>query len=569
MNLHIQTKKPTPAKSNQSRAGQREKDQSILEEEECPPLAFLRCLPQAVRVSKPEQFWRKDPPYANQAGIKPEADKSFGKKDSIKSDDYFGQLSDPYIPPPSPIKTFKSSDFLYGKKAYQHYLANKRELDNIENDIAKPHIALLRRRLIAKRNQIEEVAAKAQGVTKLQKGFSETDVRARLETIKDHSPWLIYIIMLIQGISIAILSSMAGVIPPRLSPQKIVVGEVMTWGGVQTVEHFIQPNMWAGPSQENLIQSGALYAPCLRKDRFWLLKNSVHQVETSELGCCEALGRGAGTSTQQECDEIRAIFGLESVKWVNVTCKIRSKNNKNEIHVAHEFKPCCLPSKGDCLLISHKHCVILGGIWHISAYEHCSEASCNNNLCQVYEGDDQTESSSAFQLWRLPLSVILHEGIVAAVLFALIIQGLVASDIERLAGWLRMLLIYIICGMGGLLFGSTMVPYRPNVGSTGAVCGFLAILSVELAQTWPLVEHKMKAVGKLVALTAIMLVAGLFPGVNQFTNLAGGVFGVLCSLSFMPYIVFSRRQRQPNYEGGLRFINCLAFVSFSCDLSLP
>lgn len=46
----------------------------------------------------------------------------------------------------------------------------------------------------------------------------------------------------------------------------------MTWSGIKTIEHFIEPNIWAGPSIERLITSGALYGVCLREDKELLLR---------------------------------------------------------------------------------------------------------------------------------------------------------------------------------------------------------------------------------------------------------------------------------------------------------
>ena len=51
-----------------------------------------------------------------------------------------------------------------------------------------------------------------------------------------------------------------------------LLAKVKTWGGKVTVEHFIPPNPWAGPGQTSLIKSGALYAPCVRKDKGHLLR---------------------------------------------------------------------------------------------------------------------------------------------------------------------------------------------------------------------------------------------------------------------------------------------------------
>ena len=51
-----------------------------------------------------------------------------------------------------------------------------------------------------------------------------------------------------------------------------LLAKVKTWGGKVTVEHFIPPNPWARPGQTSLIKSGALYAPCVRKDKGHLLR---------------------------------------------------------------------------------------------------------------------------------------------------------------------------------------------------------------------------------------------------------------------------------------------------------
>jgi len=57
-----------------------------------------------------------------------------------------------------------------------------------------------------------------------------------------------------------------------LSLFSIVSEEIVTWSGVRTIEHFVPPNMWAGPSREKLVKGGALYAPCLRNDKHFLLR---------------------------------------------------------------------------------------------------------------------------------------------------------------------------------------------------------------------------------------------------------------------------------------------------------
>lgn len=61
-------------------------------------------------------------------------------------------------------KYVNPSDFLYGKAAYQRYIENKRKLDELEQEEVEPQIASLRNRLIAKRDQLEEVVVKAKRI---------------------------------------------------------------------------------------------------------------------------------------------------------------------------------------------------------------------------------------------------------------------------------------------------------------------------------------------------------------------------------------------------------------------
>jgi len=85
--------------------------------------------------------------------------------------------------------------------------------------------------------------------------------------------------------------------------------------------------------------------------------------------------------------------------------------------------------------------------------------------------------------------------------------------------------------------------------------------------------------------------------VNQFTNMAGALFGVPCSVLLMPYIPFTQRHRvcmialriasgislvvftsiltylfyvtQPNITSSIRYFNCLTFIPYACEVDLP
>ena len=65
----------------------------------------------------------------------------------------------------------------------------------------------------------------------------------------------------------------------------------------------------------------------------------------------------------------------------------------------------------------------------------------------------------------------------------------VLRDLEKLAGWWRIGLIYILSGVVGNLGSAIFVPYRPDVGPSGACFGLIACLFVEFIQSWQLLDQ--------------------------------------------------------------------------------
>merc|ERR1712037_1045448 len=89
-------------------------------------------------------------------------------------------------------------------------------------------------------------------------------------------------------------------------------------------------------------------------------------------------------------------------------------------------------------------------------------------------------------------------------------------------GW-RICLIYVLSGMVGNLASAIFVPYKPDVGPSGAQYGLIACLFVEFIQSWQLLDQPWHAVLKL-AVIAIFLF----------------LFGILLSFALLPYIVFGK-----------------------------
>ena len=132
----------------------------------------------------------------------------------------------------------------------------------------------------------------------------------------------------------------------------------------------------------------------------------------------------------------------------------------------------------------------------------------------------------------------------------------VLRDLEKLAGWWRIALIYILSGVIGNLASAIFVPYKPDVGPSGAQYGLIACLFVEFVQSWQLLDQPwvsffiftkkfstyffQYAVLKLAVIAVFLFLFGLLPWVDNYAHLFGFISGILLSFALLPYIVFGK-----------------------------
>lgn len=149
-------------------------------------------------------------------------------------------------------------------------------------------------------------------------------------------------------------------------------------------------------------------------------------------------------------------------------------------------------------------------------------------------------------------------------LVSVLFQMTVLRDLEKLAGWLRISIIYVLSGVTGNLASSIFLPYRAEVqsgcgsekhrhrkhlkllhprvlfslqvGPAGSQFGILACLFVELFQSWQILERPWRAFAKLLAISAFFFSFGLLPWIDNFAHICGFVSGFFLSFAFLPYI---------------------------------
>merc|ERR1711988_1140178 len=119
--------------------------------------------------------------------------------------------------------------------------------------------------------------------------------------------------------------------------------------------------------------------------------------------------------------------------------------------------------------------------------------------------------------------------------------------VERHAGFLRVAIIYFICGIGGYFVSGLFVPGDVAVGPDPAVYGFLGVHFVELFQAWQIIPKPWISLLKLFSVTIVLLMIGTLPYIDNWSHLGGFIFGMISGIIFLPYVTFGawdlRRKR--------------------------
>jgi len=211
------------------------------------------------------------------------------------------------------------------------------------------------------------------------------------------------------------------------------------------------------------------------------------------------------------------------------------------------IRPCCgIAYDGHCTIMTEERCGFLGGTWQ-RYYQLCSQVMCLSGVCDIQDlGDGLTaksyppnEPQNPNQGFRLVTALFLHAGAIQFVI-VIAIQLYVGRDIERHVGFLRMLLIWFISGVGGNLVGGIFTPYQITCGGDPAIYGLLGVTVVELFQSWQIVERPWRELLKISAMCILLFFVGTFPFFNNWSHIGGFCFGIVCAIVFVPTIYFGR-----------------------------
>lgn len=368
---------------------------------------------------------------------------------------------------------------------------------------------------------------------------------------------------------------------------------------VEQEQHVdLTTNPWFGPYPADLIRLGAKYSPCIR--RHDEVKNRYErQIRLENIsGCCidSATGRCMQTLPQQclpragltwyrtpvknESDFVYpAVCGLtpetctkqlignvprlDDSSWASTIVDThvfkwspyavqwpicleqdynRIANNLSlypHMQCTNIAKPCCTGVHGDCVLTSKDDCRRRRGIYHPRAHL-CSQVDCIQSVCGMLEFFVARVPDQVYRFWTV---IFIHAGLIH-LLITIIFQYTIMRPLEKLAGCIRVMIIYIVSGFVGNLASALILRDSIQVGPGGGQLAVLACYLSELYLGWRSLKRPWIPFFKIIICLGLLLTVGLFPLVDNYSQCFGFLIGFMLNMIVFPDVNFRTNVRR-------------------------
>eukprot|EP01147_Barroeca_monosierra_P011156 gene11156-3214_t len=285
-------------------------------------------------------------------------------------------------------------------------------------------------------------------------------------------------------------------------------------------------NIFYGPSNKVIIGLGGAYGPCMRRDEAVNLYIEEQRTTNSEFGCCvRPSGDYCFSSSEETCNALagqrfynnticHGQHCCNSGTWPDCE-KIPEENlspspEDDVCRCEITARPCCFGILGECAIKTKSECDFLDGFYQEDA------VACEESI-----------------------------------------------------GWLRTGLIYTTSSVGGYTVATIISPYQVKGGPSPGVYGILACLYILLFESWQHVVHPKREVLKLIVITFIALLFGLLPFVDNFSQVAGFLFGIASAFAFLPWQSYTSKSFYRARKRIATFLGLVMCVSMGTEQTAP
>jgi len=147
------------------------------------------------------------------------------------------------------------------------------------------------------------------------------------------------------------------------------------------------------------------------------------------------------------------------------------------------------------------------------------------------------------EIYRLFSPMVLHAGVIHYIV-NMFVLWFIGTAVERCHGTLACAILFILPAVGGTILSAIFLPEYISVGASGGIFGLIGACLADIVQHWSLLfnsrvtthtqkKNHRKVLGWLIVDVVINCVIGLTPFVDNFTHMAGLIYGYLCGLSTM------------------------------------
>jgi len=508
------------------------------------------------------------------------------------------------------------------RNAQQSFMEGASQINRLHNKSMRNHA---RQRQEYHQNKLKQAY-------KEKYGDHGTQVFDQVQEMKDH-PAVFTMVITLAMIGVFAHSMATSEIAEWVMGVEMKTESLEMYNGVEVEQDVpVIKNMWYGPTTEGMLHYGAKFTPCMRKDDAIFNKTLQRlngdpdaepqpiKSEKTEYGSCTIQGGDCFQTHSSYCQSFSSdCSGSGCLGGARPTTFVLGQLCPDESKVVG--RPCCYGIANDCHVLPEEYCKVLSAVgyskWHTEAQQ-CSQVNCMEGLCGMHslgsafrigpsyetvvvkdadEANDVDEETFEWdvpnQFWRFFSPIFMHVG-VGHLVFNLLYQVRGVAEIENLAGPWNVAIMYFLSGFGGNIFAATMEGMSVSAGASSSLYGIIGVQTVDLFQSWQIIEGPWKAFFQQMFMNIIVLGIGTLPQVDNFAHVGGFVVGVVTGLAFLPYMHFSNvdkykklclknlakivigvgtlgtlvifyTAKDPEFCTFCKYINCVPYTNGLCD----
>jgi rhomboid protease GluP len=177
-------------------------------------------------------------------------------------------------------------------------------------------------------------------------------------------------------------------------------------------------------------------------------------------------------------------------------------------------------------------------------------------------GAKENNAINGGEWWRLLTPMVLH-GSLMHLLFNSWALYILGTEVERMFGTFRFIVIYLLAGLAGSIASYVFNPGSLAVGASGAIFGLLGALAAFAFAARSLIgwEASRMQIGQMATLAAINLIFGfVVPNIDNSAHIGGLIAGGIAGLALAPryaivrgYLPRIERRDQPAFGWAVAF----------------